>query len=210
MLIRTTCLSPQPMLVLCIAHLVYVRACAGAVEGRCEVGFGNLPIPNGEQFSESETQYIVPDMKFTCDGSIAEWNITARVPWGPPRSITLQLWRVQGTSANGVTYSLVTSQVFSTSSALRTTSTVLTFTPTPEMSFSSGDVVGFHIPTRKLISPLSVLFDGGATNFTMYKESCTRIAPEVTADISSSFSAISNLSPLISVRVRASTACIRT
>lgn len=178
-----------------------------AADGECEVGFGNLSTRRKPQYTKKETQYIVPGMNFTCDGNITEWNIAASVPRNRPKQhfIALQLWRVQGTNASGVSlYSLVKSQVFSAADLSRTSSTVLTFSPTPEMSFSSGDVVGFHIsaaPQQK--SPLCVLLDSEASSFTMYEEPHTGTA--TVADVSSSFSTISTVSPLISVVVREST-----
>lgn len=179
---------------------------AGAADGRCEVGFGNLSVQSNDVL-ELGFQYIVADMSFTCNGNITEWNIAASVPWRRrPRSIALQLWRPQG--SDGEAYSLVTSQVFSTSFSTRTSSTMLTFSPFPEMPFSSGDVVGFHVPSAsKSNAPLSVLFDSPATDFTMYKESGPRTTPDTTADVSSSFSTLTTVSPLLSVVVRESTSC---
>lgn len=181
-----------------------------AADGECEVGFSNLSMPVRPQYAKKETQYIAAGMNFTCSGNITEWNIAASIPRNGPkwRFIALQLWRVQGTNVNGATsYSLVEQQVFSTTFKSSRSSTILTFSPTPEMSFSSGDVVGFHVHGKR--SPLSVLLGSAASSFTMYEESQTRTAPAAVADVSSSFSTISAISPLISVVVRReSTLCI--
>lgn len=151
--------------------------------------------PNFEQ-AAAKTQYIIPAMKFTCNGSIAAWNVAANVPHiGPPRPITLQLWRVQGTDSDTVaSYSLATSQSFLVNSSPGTspTRTVLTFSPSPEMFASSGDVVGFYVHGAPgPHSPLQVLLTDAA-NVTLYTRSGTTIRPTTTA------------SPLISVVFRES------
>lgn len=170
-----------------------------AADDECKAGFGSATMHGEQSFTRAARKtHIMPDMKFKCSGTIAEWNVAAIVRhMGPQPSIALQLWRVQGTNDGTTTYSSATHQIFPVNRPFSTspTSTLLTLTPSLEMLASSGDVVGFYVRG----GPLQILFTDAA-NFTLYTESSIRMGPITTAIVSESLTA----SPIISVVFRES------
>ena len=87
-------------------------------------------------------QALIPSYRFDCSGNITEWLVGVTSPTVELIEIELQVWRPTVNHDNGPPcFSRVGSNIFTVSSTVQ----VANFTPTEQIEFQSGDVVGFRL-----------------------------------------------------------------
>ena len=107
-----------------ICMLFYCAECLGA--------FANFTSVEGARV-ESEVQYIVPDLNFSCDGHVTQWKVGLE-SGGNNQEVNLEIWRSMGAGV----YSRVTEVVYT-----RTADETMATVPV-SMSVMEGDMVGFN------------------------------------------------------------------
>ena len=109
-------------------------------------------------------QHIIPDIKFTCNGTLTKWIIGARRRQATnPQYLQLQIWRQRRRPSN--TYNRTT---FSDITALNTTDdlNVYEYIPNPPLEFQANDILGLYQP-RIRDTQVVVYYQrgGGSRNF---------------------------------------------
>ena len=105
--------------------MLYCAECLGA--------FADFQSVGGDRV-ESEFQYIIPQLSFSCDGTVTQWKVGVE-DGGNNREVNLQIWRSVG---EGV-YSRVTEEVYTKTVRSERIATVQV-----SMSVMAGDMVGFN------------------------------------------------------------------
>ena len=120
--------SSQPAAVYIFVPLA---ACLGA--------FDDFRVICGERVGH-ETQYIIPELNFSCNGTVTEWKVGLE-GGGNDQSVNLQIWRSVGPGE----YTRVTEMVYT-----KTVEDERIATVPVSMSVMAGDIVGFYVPERQL------------------------------------------------------------
>ena len=130
----------------CIYMLSFYHAeCLGAFEDFNSVAGRRV---------EDETQYIIPELNFSCDGTVTQWKVGLE-DGGSRHLGNLQLWRHMGAGE----YSLVNEITYDN----RNSDGIVTVPVS--MSVMAGDMVGFYVSNRQL-EPYT-LPDMGLTMYTV-------------------------------------------
>ena len=87
----------------------------------------------------SRTQYIIPELSFSCDGTVTQWKVGLE-GGGRGQSVNLQIWRSVGAGE----YTSVTEVVYTKTADERIATVPVS------MSVMAGDVVGFYVPDKQL------------------------------------------------------------
>ena len=103
---------------------------------------------------QSNTQYIIPQLSFSCDGTVTQWKVGLE-DGGNNREVNLQIWRSVGVGE----YIHVTEVVYT-----KTVGSERIATVPVSMSVIAGDMVGFYVPGGEL-EP-HTLADVGLTMYT--------------------------------------------
>ena len=86
-----------------------------------------------------DTQYIIPELNFSCNGTVTQWKVGLEAGGGG-KSVNLQIWRSVGageyTSVTEVVYTKTVDERIATVPVL--------------MSVMAGDMVGFYVPDKQL------------------------------------------------------------
>ena len=99
------------------------------------------------------TQYIIPELNFSCDGTVTQWKVGLEED-DVNEEVNLQIWR------SGVgEYSRVTEVVYT-----KTVNERIATVPV-SMSVMAGDMVGFYVPDGQL--QLHTAPDVGLTMYTI-------------------------------------------
>ena len=88
----------------------------------------------------SNAQYIIPELNFSCDGTVTQWKVGLERA-GRNQRVNLQIWRSVGAGQ----YTSVTEVVYTKTVADERIATVPV-----SMSVMAGDMVGFYVPDRQL------------------------------------------------------------
>ena len=88
----------------------------------------------------SRTQYIVPELSFSCDGTVTQWKVGLE-GGGRGQSVNLQIWRSVGAGE----YTSVTEVVYT-----KTVRDERIASVPVSMSVMAGDMVGFYVPDKQL------------------------------------------------------------
>ena len=100
---------------------------------------------------DNERQYIYPDMKFTCNGTVTKWIYGAK--FKASRTAELQIWHKTTTGYMKVNSSTVNANLSNDNNVYESNS---------NMEFQEGDIFGIHIPKMNL--ELYQLKDSGPVN----------------------------------------------
>ena len=84
-------------------------------------------------------QVLIPSYRFNCSGNITEWLVGITSPTVELIEIELQVWRPVNNT--GFCFNKVGGNMITVSSTVQ----VANFTPTEQIQFQSGDVVGFRL-----------------------------------------------------------------
>ena len=95
-------------------------------------------------------QALIPSYRFNCSGNITEWLVGVTSPTVELIEIELQVWRPVNNT--GLCFSKVGGNMITVSSVVQ----VANFTPTEQIQFQSGDVVGFRLLNRSSQIPSPV------------------------------------------------------
>ena len=91
-------------------------------------------------------QFLTPDIRFTCNGTITKWIIAAHVNSdNKPHTAELQLWR---NTTNGV-YKRITGTQITMTDSPRAVYEFDNFSPIP---FQAGDFLGLYLPFSEAIT----------------------------------------------------------
>ena len=123
-----------------------VAACLGAFDD-----FQNVC---GERVN-SENQYIIPELNFSCNGTVTQWKVGVDSRKRDDAELNLQIWRSVGVGE----YYRVTEVVY-----VGTKGSEIGIATVPvSMSVQAGDMVGFYAPDRLRLHTLP---DVGLTVYT--------------------------------------------
>ena len=118
-----------------------------------------------------ERQYIYPDMKFTCNGTITKWIYGAK--FKASRTAELQIWRTTTTGYMKVNSIAVNANPSNDNNVYESNS---------NMEFQEGDVLGIRIPKMGNLK-LYQLEDSGPVNHYLSTESAlTEITETLMSD----------------------------
>ena len=121
------------------------------------MGYPGLP----EERIHHQHQAIIPTYKFTCCGNITEWGVDLNPLDIPGVAVTfdfdLQMWRPSSTVSDDGSgcYSLVGNYAVRSISidTLVTADHVARVTPSVQLQFQPGDVLGFYVESQASITP---------------------------------------------------------
>ena len=105
----------------------------------CLGAFDDFGILCGAQVA-SNTQYIIPELNFSCNGTVTQWKVGLESR-GNRKSASLQIWRSVGPGE----YTSVTEVVYT-----KTVRDERIATVPVSMSVMVGDMVGFYVPDKQL------------------------------------------------------------
>ena len=100
----------------------------------------------GGQRVQDRVQHIIPDLNFSCDGTVTQWKVGLE-GGGNSQEVNLQIWRSVGVGE----YSRVTEVVYT-----KTLNESIATVPV-SMSVMAGDMVGFNGQLQLRNSPNNVL-----------------------------------------------------
>ena len=86
------------------------------------------------------TQYIIPELSFSCDGTVTQWKVGLE-RGGNNQEVNLQIWHSVGQGE----YTRVTEVVYT-----KTVGNERIATVPVSMSVMAGDMVGFYVPGGEL------------------------------------------------------------
>ena len=89
---------------------------------------------------DDESQYIIPELNFSCDGTVTQWKMGLE-DGGNNREMNLQIWR----SVSPGEYTRVTEVVYT-----KTVGNERIATVPVSMSVMAGDMVGFYVRKEQL------------------------------------------------------------
>ena len=115
-------------------YLLCHAECLGTFDGFQSVGGGVLL---------ENTQYIMPQLNFFCNGTVTQWKVGLQ-GGGINREVNLQIWRSVGVGE----YSRVTEAGYTKRTEMEETATV-----SVSMSVMAGDMVGFNGQLQLQASP---------------------------------------------------------
>ena len=118
----------------------------------CLGAFGDFNFVCGDRVPDN-TQYIIPQLSFSCDGTVTQWKVGLE-SGGNNQRVNLQIWR----SVSVGEYSRVTEVVYTKTDDERIATVPVS------MSVMAGDMVGFYVPNGQL--RLHTAPDVGLTMYT--------------------------------------------
>ena len=123
-----------------------VCLCCTGQSLECTSGFidkGNLTIGLQVRSHTRQQQRIIPQLNFTCNGSITKWIFAASWNGGTNRDLypELQIWRPIGSGS----YMKIQS---STVNSARDFTNRYEYIPNPPLDFQVGDIVGIYQPLQ--------------------------------------------------------------
>ena len=95
-----------------------------------------------ESIHRSERQYIYPEMRFTCNGTITKWIYGGKQQPSETMLPELQIWRQLGTD----NYNKTGSSLVTANTSIGTN--LYEFIPQTPLEFQENDIFGVHIPSR--------------------------------------------------------------
>ena len=120
---------------------------------------------------EKERQYIYPDMKFTCNGTITKWIYGADA--SDTSTAELQIWRTTTTGYMKVNSSTVNADPSNDNNVYESNST---------QEFQEGDILGIRIP-KSMELKLYQLEDSGPVNhYLSTEDALTEITETLMSD----------------------------
>lgn len=126
----------------------------------------------GRTVLRQSEQIIIPDIKFTCSGTLTQWRFVAQrfgVSGGRNKYPELQIWRPQ----NRWIYNKIYSESFWPQSTGQRN--VYTHTPSTPVAYQSGDVFGiYHPPRDASVYRIYSVEYGGPENFRMDRQGSAR------------------------------------
>ena len=91
---------------------------------------------------QDRSQYIYPEMKFTCNGTITKWIYGGVQQTSGTMLPELQIWRQLGTD----NYNKIGSSLVTADTSISTN--LYEFIPQTPLEFQEGDIFGVHIPRK--------------------------------------------------------------
>ena len=91
-------------------------------------------------------QVLIPDINFTCNGTITRWIIGARWKGQTPAHAELQIWRKSPTTGNTMSYIKVNGTNLNVGT--QNSSEVYEYVLNSPLSFQEGDILGYFQPIR--------------------------------------------------------------
>ena len=101
--------------------------------------FDDFRVVCGDKVTDN-TQYIIPELNFSCDGTVTQWKVGVEKD-GDGKAVSLQIWRSVGAGE----YTSVTEVVYT-----KTVGNERLATVPVSMSVMAGDMVGFYVPGGQL------------------------------------------------------------
>ena len=141
-----------------------------ALAADCLSVFDDFRVVCGDRV-EDKIQYIIPELSFSCDGTVTQWKVGVemggggRGGHGGGQSVNLQIWRSVGAGE----YTSVTEVVYTKTVRDESLATVPV-----SMSVMAGDMVGFYVPDRQL-QPHTLL-DVGLTLYSRMGKSASPLS----------------------------------
>ena len=136
------------------SHDTVQADCSSALPSSdCLSGFNDFRFLCGQEV-QSNAQYTIPDLNFSCDGNVTQWKVGLE-GGGNNQEVNLEIWRSMGAGV----YSRVTEVVYT-----KTVRDERIATVPVSMSVMAGDMVGFYVPDRQL--RLHTAPDVGLTMYT--------------------------------------------
>ena len=119
---------------------------------------------------EDKTQYIIPQLNFSCNGTVTQWKVGLEMGGGNDQRVSLETWRSVGIGE----YSRVTEEVYS-----RRVDGERIATVSVSMSVIAGDMVGFNgqLELHTLPNVGLTLLSSEATSSTTLSDLATAVGP---------------------------------
>ena len=99
--------------------------------------------------------WLIPDMNFTCSGTIVRVTVAGIRRNGKPRPVRLQIWRPENTTEDGITYHRVKKIALSSSIGFCSCENLhilsrcaCTLNKSMQIPVEPGDIVGVELPHR--------------------------------------------------------------
>lgn len=148
------------------------------VETQCMSGFlyedslRNKSALIGRTVTRQKEQVIVPEIKFTCSGTLSKWIFVAESLSGRGRNRypELQVWRPQSTEIYDIVHRIPITP------ASTSQSNVYTHTISTPIQYQAGDVLGiYHPPADASAYKIYSVEHGGPDNYHMGRQESARV-----------------------------------
>ena len=118
---------------------------------------------HGVLVSTESRQQITPDMKFTCDGMITKWIITASAQPEVNQHPELQVWRNIGNDV----YQKINGTFIEPATLIDNSNSIYEYNSFSPIPVKSGDILGIFIPASgsSQLALLSEITDSRPTNY---------------------------------------------
>ena len=140
-----------------------IRIALPAGQSQCPTNFPTLDTVRNEAIfigditSRDIEQNLIPDIKFTCSGTLTKWTIVASQVGGGSRYPQLQIWR----NTAGTEYNRIASSDVRDSTSVAHVYEVI---PDPPLEFQTGDILGVYTPPVPKLS-FKYQQSGGPKNY---------------------------------------------
>ena len=155
-----------------LQFLTYIGMCGeydGVQSPECAEGFPSqfhIDVLEGNTDLDlvDSRQVLIPDINFTCNGTITRWIIGARWEGQSPAHTELQIWRKISTTGNTYTKITGTTLNFDTQNS----SEVYEYVLNSPLAFKEGDIQGYFQPIRNR-SEINLYLEDSKRLTTYYK-----------------------------------------